>query len=215
LSAIDAQIAMYRVTSPISGTIESVDIKIGQAASPGIPAFKVVNLSSLKVIAEVAESYSSKIDKGDKVIVNIKDLGKEIPARVTFASKIIDPLNRTFKIEIRLPNIAGAKPNMLTTVKIADYENPSALAVPINAVQTTEEGSIVMVAVKSGKTITAKRVEVVVGISSGDKVEILSGLSAGDELIVVGNQDLNDGQRIDLPVNSKENQAVTKAKNNE
>ncbi len=210
LNAIDAQIAMYRITSPISGTIESIDVKIGQAASPGIPAFKVVNLRSLKVTAEVAESYSSKINKGDKVTIKLKDLDKEVDAKITFASKVIDPLNRTFKIEIRLPGIQGAKPNMLATLKIADYENDQAIAIPINAVQTTEEGSIVMLLDSANNKLAAKKVDVTVGKSSGTQMEITKGLSPGDQLIIVGNADLNDGQIVTLnnseAVRPKENE---------
>ncbi len=198
LNAMDAQIAMYRITSPISGTIESIDVKIGQATSPGIPAFKVVNLRSLKVTAEVAESYSSKINKGDKVKIKLKDLGKEVDAKITFASKVIDPLNRTFKIEIRLPRIQGAKPNMLATLRIADYENDKAIAIPINAVQTTEEGSIVMLLDSTMNKLVAKKVDVTVGESSGTQMEITKGLSPGDQLIIVGNADLNDGQVVTL-----------------
>jgi RND family efflux transporter MFP subunit len=56
LATMDAQISMYTIKSPISGTVESVDTKIGQIASPGMPLFKVVNLSQMKVVADVAES---------------------------------------------------------------------------------------------------------------------------------------------------------------
>ncbi|MDG1097912.1 MAG: efflux RND transporter periplasmic adaptor subunit, partial [Bacteroidia bacterium] len=108
------------------------------------------------------------------------------------------PLNRTFKIEIRLPRIQGAKPNMLATLRIADYENDKAIAIPINAVQTTEEGSIVMLLDSTMNKLVAKKVDVTVGKSSGTQMEITKGLSPGDQLIIVGNADLNDGQVVTL-----------------
>ncbi len=196
LNAIDAQVAMYAIYAPINGTIESVDVKIGQAVSPGMPSFKVVNLSRLKIIADVSESYSAKINRGDEVEVFLKDIDKTIKARVSFASKIIDPLNRTFRIEVQIPSSSNIKPNMIATVKIVDYENKAALAVPINAVQTTEEGSFVMVAEKQGNTFIAKKVSVTTGKGNSESMEILSGLNPGDLLITVGAQDINEGQVI-------------------
>ena len=196
LYAIDAQIAMYLVTSPINGTVESVDARVGQAAAPGMPLFKVVNLSALKVVADVAESYSKKINQGDAVMVEFSDLDKKIDTRISFASKIIDPVNRTFKIESRIPSQADVKPNMIAKLKIVDYENKAAITVPTNAIQNTEEGDYVMVAVEeNGKTVSKKR-PVTVGKSGEGRTEIVKGIEANDRVIVVGYQELNDGQQV-------------------
>ena len=111
---------------------------------------------------------------------------------------MIDPLNRTFRIEMGLGRVPDAKPNMLTTIKVSDYESSNAVVVPINAVQTTEEGSSIMVAERKGKAFVARKVTVKVGKNSGDRLEILEGLKQGDQIIIVGNQDLNDGQSINI-----------------
>lgn len=196
LSTIDAQIAMYTVKSPISGTVESVDTKIGQIASPGMPLFKVVNLSQLKVVADVAESYSSKIKSGDKVFVKFPDLNKRVEAKINFASKVIDPLNRTFHIEISLPVTEGVKPNMIANLQIIDYTVKNSISVPTNCVQSSDEQKYVVVAqTVEGKTV-AKRVTVKTGHTGEDRTEILEGLSVGDAVVVNGYQELIDGQII-------------------
>ena len=197
LSTLDAQLAMYTIKSPINGTVESVDLKIGQVAAPGLPSFKVVNLRNLKIIADVAESYSNKINTGDEVKINFMDINKTIDSKVTFASKVIDPLNRTFRIEIRLNNVADVKPNMLAKLKIADYQNKSALTVPTNAITSGVEETYVMVKETSnGKEIARKRL-VKTGHTGETRTEILEGLKAGDAVIVTGYQELNDGQTIE------------------
>ena len=197
LSTLDAQLAMYTIKSPINGTVESVDLKIGQVAAPGLPSFKVVNLRNLKIIADVAESYSNKINTGDGVKINFMDINKTIDSKVTFASKVIDPLNRTFRIEIRLNNVADVKPNMLAKLKIADYQNKSALTVPTNAITSGVEETYVMVRETSnGKEIARKRL-VKTGHTGETRTEILEGLKAGDAVIVTGYQELNDGQTIE------------------
>ena len=197
LSTLDAQLAMYTIKSPINGTVESVDLKIGQVAAPGLPSFKVVNLRNLKIIADVAESYSNKINTGDGVKINFMDINKTIDSKVTFASKVIDPLNRTFRIEIRLNNVADVKPNMLAKLKIADYQNKSALTVPTNAITSGVEETYVMVKETiNGKEIARKRL-VKTGHTGETRTEILEGLKAGDAVIVTGYQELNDGQTIE------------------
>ena len=197
LSTLDAQLAMYTIKSPINGTVESVDLKIGQVAAPGLPSFKVVNLRNLKIIADVAESYSNKINTGDGVKINFMDINKTIDSKVTFTSKVIDPLNRTFRIEIRLNNVADVKPNMLAKLKIADYQNKSALTVPTNAITSGVEETYVMVKETiNGKEIARKRL-VKTGHTGETRTEILEGLKAGDAVIVTGYQELNDGQTIE------------------
>jgi RND family efflux transporter MFP subunit len=197
LATLDAQLSMYIIKAPISGTVESVDTKIGQAAAPGIPMFKVVNLNNLKVVADVAESYSGKINKGDKVKVVFADLNKTIESNIAFASKVIDPLNRSFKIEIRLNGATDIKPNMLAKLKIADYRNDKAVTVPTNAITAGVDEKYVMVKTsKNGKAVATKRV-VKTGHTGESRTEILDGIKAGDEIIITGFQELNDGQIID------------------
>jgi multidrug efflux pump subunit AcrA (membrane-fusion protein) len=159
--------------------------------------FKVVNLSNLKVVADVAESYSSKINKGDKVKVVFTDINKTIESTVAFASKVIDPLNRSFKIEIRLNGANDVKPNMLAKLKIADYRNDKAITVPTNAITAGVDEKYVMVkTMKNGKAIAVKRI-VKPGQTGESRTEILDGIQAGDEIIVTGFQELNDGQIIE------------------
>lgn len=201
LATLDAQLAMYTIKSPISGTIESVDLKIGQAAAPGFPLFKVVNLSNLKVVADVAETFSGKINYGDAVKVYFSDIDKEVDAKISFASKVIDPLNRTFKVEIRLGGVEGAKPNMLAKLKIIDYTAASAISVPTNAISKTDKESFVMLMIEENGKKVAKRKVVVTGHTGDTRTEVNSGLAAGDKVIVTGFQELNDGQEISETIN--------------
>lgn len=197
LATLDAQIDMYNIKSPIAGTIESVDLRIGQTAAPGIPAFRVVNMSNIKVTTEVAETYSKKIKTGDNVLIQFPSIQKTVESRVSFASKFIDPMNRTFKIEVRLGAIENLKPNMVAKIKITDYQSKNAISVPTNAIQRTENGEFVMVAeLNDKKDFVAKKLQIVSGKSSDGRTEILSGLKESDNIIVVGFQELNEGQIV-------------------
>jgi RND family efflux transporter MFP subunit len=200
LATLDAQIDMYYIKAPIAGTIESVDLRVGQTAAPGIPAFRVVNMSNIKVTTEVAETYSKKIKTGDNVQIQFPSIQKTVESRVSFASKFIDPMNRTFKVEVRLGSIENLKPNMVAKIKITDYQAKNAISVPTNAIQRTENGEFVMVAeMNNAKEFVAKKRQIVSGKSSDGRTEILSGLKESDAVIVVGFQELNEGQIVSGP----------------
>jgi len=196
LASLKEQLEMSKIISPIAGTVDAVDIKIGQAVAPGIPAIRVVNFSNLKAKADVAESYSSKVKSGNDVIVSFPDLGAEINGKLSFAGRVINPMNRTFGVEVNLPSSNEYHPNMLAVLKIADYQSKNALVIPVNVIQNSEEGQYVMLVNSTGKNAAAKKALVKVGSISNGKAEILSGLNAGDVLISTGYQDLNEGDLI-------------------
>ncbi len=137
------QIDMTRIKSPINGTVDDQPLKLGQLVSPGMPTIRVVNNSRLKVVAEVAESYGSRIKEGNDVKINLPDLGTDINGKVSFASKAISTLNRTFNVEVALkqPN-KDLRPNMVAIVKIIDYKKDNTVVVPVNYIQKDSERRI-------------------------------------------------------------------------
>lgn len=192
MGVLRSQQSMYKIKSPISGTVDKMDLKLGQAVSPGMPGITVVNTNNLKVDANVAESYAGRVNQGDEVEVILPDVPDSLTTKVTFASKVIDPVSRSFNVEVKLPQRNIYRPNMLAVLRIVDYKIENAITVPINSIQKSETSDYVFVA-ESGK---AKRVNVRTGKISEGKAEILLGLKAGDKVIVNGAQDLNEGAAV-------------------
>jgi RND family efflux transporter MFP subunit len=199
LAASKEQLNMSYIKSQISGTIESVDVKIGQTAAPGMPLFRVVNMSGVKVVSSIAETYVSKINKGDAVKIHFPDLKKDKEGSISFVSRVIDPMNRSFRCEAKLADASDLRPNMLAVVKVTDYEKKNAIAVPVNVIQNTGTGAeIFVIENQKGNQWTAKHRSVKTGRNSGEKVEILEGLKAGDRIITNGFQGLSDGQIVQI-----------------
>ncbi len=191
------QMSQSRIYAPIGGTVDVVILKVGQAISPGVPLCNILNLSKLKVQGEVTEAYASKVRQGDQVVVSFPDLNKEITTRVSYVSKTINPMTRTFSVECTLPANSEYRANMVAIMKIVDYQSPNAVSVPVNLVQTAEDGEFVLVAEKTGdKTATAKKVPVKTGSNYNGNVEIKSGLKAGDWVISIGYQEVNSGEKV-------------------
>ena len=202
IATLEEQINMSVITSPIDGTVEDIPIKAGQLASPSspTPAFRIVNFTKAKALADVGEAYSAKIKTGDEVKVFLPDANRELTQQITFASKYINPTNRTFLVEAALPGSdITFRANMIAVLRIKDYTNPAAIAVPQNYIQTSlSDGLFIFVAAdENGKHIARKR-SITTGVTYNGLTEIMSGLNEGDRIITAGFKDLYNGQLIDF-----------------
>ncbi|HOY05597.1 MAG TPA: efflux RND transporter periplasmic adaptor subunit [Saprospiraceae bacterium] len=197
IATLKENIGQTKIYAPNSGTVDLVLLKQGQVISPGMPLCNILNLTNLKIKGEVTEAYASKVRKGDQVQVMFPDLKKEITSRVTFVSKTINPTTRTFIVECALPNAADYRANQVAVMKIVDYQNPNAISVPVNVIQTAQDGEFVMIAEKTGeKTAVAKKASIKQGSNYNGQVEVLSGLKKGDWIITTGFQDVNNGETV-------------------
>jgi RND family efflux transporter MFP subunit len=194
MSVLRQQASMYKIKSPISGTIDQFDFKIGQAVQPGVPGIRVVNANDLKAKAMVSEAYAGRINQGDEVLVYLPDVQDSVRAKISFASKTIDPMSRSFTVEVKLPSKKSFRPNMISVLKIVDYTNPKATLVPIKAIQKSETGDYLMV-IKGGK---AEKVDVKVGNIYNGNAEILTGIAAGDQVVTNGFNGLNVGDKVKI-----------------
>jgi membrane fusion protein, multidrug efflux system len=199
LALLNEQLDMSRIKSPINGTVEEVNVKAGENAAPGAPAFRVVNTNSLKVKAKVSEAYVTAIKQGNKVLVTFPDLDKTVEARVTFVGKNIDALSRSFSVEVKLsPSHTDLRPNMTAILRVVFQTNPQALCIPVNVVQDINGEKIVYIVEGDSPSSVARRKKVeVVGVYN-NLAEIKTGLKEGDRVITFGYQGLNDGEFIKI-----------------
>jgi len=194
---MNTQMGMSRVYAPISGTVEKVMQKSGEMGMPGVPMAQIVNVSDLKIMAKIGDTYVGSVKKGDAITVKFPDIDKKFTTRISLVNALIDPASRTFGIEASIPNLGGSlKPNQVAIININDLSKSNSLVVSQNIVQKTEGGDLVYVAVvENGKKIAKSRT-VKTGISYNGNIEILEGLTSGEMVITQGYQDLVDGTLI-------------------
>lgn len=198
MATINTQLSQSTVRAPISGVVDQVVVKVGQSAQPGVGLVRVVNLSQLKVVAKVADTYAGSVRKGDAVTVEFPDLNRKMTSRISFVATIVDPATRTFTIEAPLPSDNALKPNMLARIKINDDTQSNAIVIDQNLIQDTENGKLVYVAVNEGGKKIAKAKAVKTGQSYGGRIEVTQGLQSGDQIVTAGYRDLVDGQPINF-----------------
>lgn len=203
VKAAQEQLATTNVVSNVDGVADEVNIHAGETFT-GTPAMgiKIVNTRNLKVVTNVPENYLSRVSKGTPVIVTIPDANKTFKSTISVVSQAIGSLSRGFIAEAKIPSDKNVKPNLTASIKIQDYTKSNAITVPVNTLQTDEKGKFVLVAVKEGDKMVARKREVAVGELYGDKLEVKSGLQGGDIIISEGFQSLFDGQLISVASNT-------------
>jgi len=200
VSQLEQQVGKTNVRAPFSGIIDDVITEQGSVVAPGqSQLFRIVNLDDMYIETDVPERYISDITKGKDVKVNFPVLGKEMDAKVRQAGNFINPANRTFKVEIAIPNKdMSIKPNLTAKLKINDYSNSKAILIPQSIISENAEGQqyVYTTTDKNDSLAKAKRVIIKTGKTQGDFIEVLSGIDNNEEIIKEGARSVKDGQTV-------------------
>jgi membrane fusion protein (multidrug efflux system) len=200
LDALKKQLEMTKVVAPIDGTVDAVNLRVGDMAAPSqlMPGIRIINGHKLKVKAKLADSDFGKIRTGDKVKIEFPDINDSITAPVTFVSQTIDPRSRTFGIEVKLNNDNNRyAANLIAKLKINDEVLKNVILVPSNIIQRSADGAYVLIAqMKNGKKTAVKKM-VKTGVEYDGNTVITDGLNEGDNIITFGYTEVVDGQGID------------------
>jgi RND family efflux transporter MFP subunit len=196
---MQAQLAKTVIRAPFSGTIDEVIIERGQVVAPGEELFRIVNLGNMYVTANVPENYLDKLKLGATVEVYLNAIGKTYKGKVRQVGTFINPNNRTFGIEIALPNPDNLlRPNQVAVLKIEDYINKNALLIPENIItENATKEKLVFVITNEKEPKVAQRI-IQVGYTSGAMVEVKSGLKVGEIIVTDGAKSLSDGANVEI-----------------
>jgi membrane fusion protein, multidrug efflux system len=194
LASMKTQLDKSYVRAPFNGTIETVQVRMGELVQPGVPMFEFVGESDLFIQADVSESYVGVLGKGDTVNVEFPSINKSLTSRVSSIGGIINPNNRTFRVEVALPNMSGLKPNMISVLKIRDYRNSTSVLIPAHLILADTKGDYVFIV----ENQTAQKKYVKRGLTAGDETEILEGLSGTEILVDKGFREVGDNFSVNI-----------------
>jgi RND family efflux transporter MFP subunit len=203
IAQLEQQVAKTIVKAPFSGTIDDVMTEQGSVVMPGqSELMRIVNLDNMYIVTDVPEKYIAHITRNKKVEVEFPILGKKIDSKVRQVGDFINPNNRTFKVEISIPNKEKSiKPNLTAKLKINDYSNENALLIPQGIISENAGGEqyIYVIREKDGNDeAKAEKTVIETGLTQGDFIEVTKGLQAGDEIILEGARSVNDGQKVKI-----------------
>ena len=202
------QLGKFTIRAPFSGIIDDVFKEKGTVVAPGPGAeiFRIINLSNMYIETDVPESYISSIKKNKMVEVNFPILGRSYDSSIRQVGNFINPSNRTFRIEVGIPNLDGEiKPNLTAKLRLNDYSNSNAILIPQSIISENAKGQQFIYVVKDNKEknqVYAERLVIETGKTSGDFIEVTKNLDADVEIILEGARSVNNGQVVKV-INKK------------
>ncbi len=188
IETLKNQLDMAVIKAPINGIVDNVEKKSGELAMPGLPIMEVVNLKEVYIKSDVSESYLSKIHIGDETRITFPSFpDMEWTGKILRVGNTINPLNRTFKVTVKLNNSEELlKPNLVAVLKLRDFSDENAMVVPSIIIKNDINGSYLYRVVSDGKLNIAEKMYVKTGKMSKDEILITEGINYGDLVIVKG-----------------------------
>jgi RND family efflux transporter MFP subunit len=185
----EVKINDYIVRSPIEGVVLRRDGEIGEIAEVGQVLFRIGKPKPLWVIAEVNEEDIPRVAVGQLALLRTDAFPKQkLEAKVQEITPMGDPVNKTYRIRLWLPENTPLRPGMSVEVNVVGHEKKDALLVPSNAIQ---DGALFVI-----EDDVARRREIEVGIKGVHQTEILSGLRQGEQVAAPFKTELKDGARV-------------------
>jgi len=177
--------SLFPLVAPISGTVVERDGSIGATVGSDANVFKIVDLSSVWIDANVFEKDLNRVHMGESVKVTVPAIpNASFVGRVILISTVVDPDTRTVKVRTQVANPGGElKPDMFANVEIVTAAHTTAITIPLASVLDDGGKSVVFVQTDKGY----EKREVTLGLKSDDRVEISQGLSVGDKVVTKGN----------------------------
>ncbi|MGO1075036.1 efflux RND transporter periplasmic adaptor subunit [Inquilinus sp. CA228] len=185
-----AKLENYVLRAPMRGLVLRKDGEVGEIVDPGTILFWVGEPKPLWVIADVNEEDIPLVAVGQKALLRADAFpGQALPATVDSITPKGDPVAKTYRVRLALPDDTPVRIGMTVDVNIVNRTVPNALLVPTEAVA----GDAVFVVDGDSR---ARRRTIAAGIRGIRDIEVLSGLAEGDRVISPFPEALADGARV-------------------
>jgi len=193
LATANSQLGQAIVRAPFSGNIDAIPARRGEMTQPGMPLIRMVKPNDVYIQADISERYIGTFKKGDKVEVYFPSQNQKIETTLASVSQVINSQNRTFGVEVKMPNVKfETRPNQVVVLNLVDYVNDAARLVPTKVVQKDNKGNFVFV-IENEK---AQKSHVIIGKSFDNQTEVLEGLDLNTMVANEGYRELATGVKV-------------------
>jgi HlyD family secretion protein len=195
------QVSFTEVGTPAYGLIADILVDEGNMVGTSTPIMVIVHINPIIAKIPVPEKYYSEFNE-KRLSIRILVFPDALPGTGGFEGVIsniaptIDPLSRTFLVEIEIPNSGcRLRPGMYVNVRIDLDQRTDVMLLPLSARAVRNNRDVVFL-ISENSSPVAEQKEIVSGLVGRDVFEIVSGLSLNDRVIVEGNLFLENGQKV-------------------
>jgi membrane fusion protein (multidrug efflux system) len=199
LTTLETRLGRTVIRAPMDGILETRLVEVGAMVNIGTNVARIVSLDPVKIVAGVPERYARDVRVGASAttVFDVLDISSE--GVISYVGATVNAQNRTFLVEIEMANPDGLiKPQMVANVGLVRQTVEGAIVIPQEALVRVEDGYVVFVVEGNGDDAVVLSRAVEIGSSQRNTVVIEAGLSAGEQLIVVGQQQVTAGDRVNV-----------------
>ncbi len=182
-----------RILSPISGTVVTREIRVGQLVRENDAVYRMVDFNSLVAPVYIPEKYLGSLRVGQPAFLDTPSLGEtRISGSVLRISPMVDSQSGTVKVTVALQQGGELRPGMFANVQLVLDRHQDVVVIEKRAIVYDDEQPHVFV-VEDG---TASRRRIELGYQDETRAEVTAGLDPGEEIVVVGQSALKDGSAV-------------------
>jgi membrane fusion protein, heavy metal efflux system len=182
----EKSVSTFAVLSPLNGVVADRGVVLGETVEPNKVMFKIFDPSVVFVEGDAFEDAAPQLKVGQQVRIRLAAYpGEVFSGKIARFSPVIDPQKRTIHLWVEVANRGGTlKPNLFADMDAVVGGGKEVLAIPAEAIITTEGASFVFVEEKGGY----RRADVVLGARDDRFAEVKTGLLPGDRVVTLGKQ---------------------------
>ena len=178
---------LYTLKAPLSGTVVTQNVVLGQGVSPGNDLLEIVDTSHVWVFANLPIEQARRFKEGDLGVI-VPKVGEPVTAPLAYLAPVADEQTRTVRVRFDIPNEkVGLRPNEFVEVRLP-FKGPASLAVPVSALTMIDRVRGVFVERESGYAF----VPIETGREGGGWIEVELGLTGGERVVTAGVFDLKN-----------------------
>lgn len=197
IASLEKQLSKQTVESPVGGVVTKVSANVGQALAQGTEVVTIVDMSTLKVKANLNEMDAGKVKVGMTTTITGDSFADKYSGKVTYMAPTAElataaAKDPTVEITVTLDKVSSElRPGYNVTVEMV-IPDKQRLLVPTEAVQYDGDQPFVY-KVENGKAV---KVKVKIGKEGDEQIELTSGVAKGDHLVTNGADKLQDGAKV-------------------
>ena len=197
VAALRASLDKHMIKAPISGIAATKEVEAGAVVSPGAPITRILTLSPVNIVVGVPETAAPDFAMGKKADITFDAYpDKAFTATISYISAEVDSNSRVYDIELTLPNDDGLiKPKMSAKASFVRRSIEDSIIIPQTSILELATGHAVFVV--DSKNIARQKSVEVEDYSEG-RALIKSGLEGGELLVVLGQRNLIDGDKVEV-----------------
>ncbi|MCS7458975.1 efflux RND transporter periplasmic adaptor subunit [Paenibacillus doosanensis] len=194
LQDIDNTLDNYAVKAPISGVLTDLSVEVGQSVARGGKVGQVQQLDPIKIKADLSEAAAALVKgKQELSFYSADNPDKLLQGRVTYLADVMNSQTKSYPLELEVANADGyLKPGSRVQIQLTSKEEQMVIAVP--SLSIVREGSDAFVFILKGDQVEKRPIKL--GRVNETYQEVLDGVKAGEQVVVSGQHQLKDGQKV-------------------